>query len=228
MKVKYHLILLLPLLVGCNGYDMRYVDYYHTSVVKFIEPEYANYICGTTNGGNGTIKFWSGYYEGHYALDKDIAGKSPYIDLGDGYLLIDWKWDYLPLGDVIIKKPWSEMSSTKQVWSMDSVETIPGPYLAEVYKIYFYDIDNYLNALKFQKNSEEEQTPVENTGFRAYDYSWMHQPKKEDLNNEELEKYERNKTMADSIQSEYVEKLRGIIAKGNFPFRFKLGGLWFD
>lgn len=228
MKSKYHLIILSLLLVGCNGQSLNYVEYYHTSVVKFVDPEYANYIYGTTNSRDGLIKFWSGYYIDHYALDKDIAGKSPYIDLGDGYLLIDWKWAYHPLDDIIIKKTWSEMSSTKQTWNIDSVEIIPGPYLAEVYRLYFYDVDKYLHIQKDEKDYNEDLTPTENAGFHAYEYYWLHHPKNESLNQTELEEYERNKAKADSIQSEYVEKLRGIIEKGKFPFRFKYGGPWYD
>ena len=211
---KYLYLLLLPLIVSCNnGSDPLRVGYYHALVVKFTNPEYKNYIYAEDLKYQIQFRGWGD----RRVCDEFIAGRCPYIDLEDGYVLTDWKWPWVIYNmDVLLNKPWSEMTSLDQKWHRDTVEIIPGPYIEEQYWIYFYDIDAYLNVLK--KQGYESSDPID---FAPYTYGWMHSRKGNSLKESERKKYTRYVEICDSIQDEYVQKLKYIIHSGNFPFAKK-------
>lgn len=214
MKMYYYLLLILIFFAGCSGENVAYIEYYSTLVVKFTNPEYKNYIYTEKYGDNG-YHFRCGH---RTVCDDFIAGKCPYIEIGDDYYLVDWKWPWQTYSsDVLLKLPWSNMTGLDQKFGKDTIETIPGPYIEEQYCIYFYDIDAYLHVLKHYEADVDYS-------FMAYNYGWMHSVKGNSIKGD-ISEYERNVTRCDSIQAEYVQKLRWIVASGNFPFKGRFGGL---
>ncbi len=219
MKTRYYfLFILFPLFVGCNGNKPipPYISLYNTLVVKFSKPEYKDYIYAERYGDEEYRFREEGYRS---VADEFYAGKCPYIDLGEGYYLTDWKWPWhIYSDDVVLKLPWSEMTSRDQRFGKDTVEIFPWPYIEEQYTVYFYDIDNYLNILKHEIPNDGD------IDFFAYSYNWMCTEKNKYIKGDR-EEYERCVARCDSIQAEYVQKLRWIVESGNFPFKGKYGGL---
>ena len=216
----YILFLLFPLLVTCTGQDLNRIDYYNTLVVKFTNPEYKNYVYAEYDGPNIRM----GYRQ---VVDEFVVGTSPYIDLGDGYMLVDWKWPWfgIYLSDVIIEQKWNGLTRLDTIWRADSVNIIPKPYIDELYGIYFYDIDAYLHVLKKTENDPNYNSEKwDDFRFVPYFYDYMHWTYTHPFKEEDREEYEKNIAKCDSIQDEYVQKLKYIIGSGNFPFKGRLSG----
>ena len=94
MKNCFVPILLLVIVVAfgmssCEQEKMDVANPYVT-IVKFKQPEYKNYICAHYKDGDSLMTI---NVEAHICMDAvGKAGYSPYWELPDGWLLVDWKW----------------------------------------------------------------------------------------------------------------------------------------
>lgn len=101
-------------------------------VLKFKNPEYKNYILANVDpDGNGYTILRSS------SCDEPIgqSGYSPYWELTNDWLLVDWKWsnypnNYHPV--LLIGEPWGSIQEANQTWSSDT------PHIAD-------PIDSVLN-----------------------------------------------------------------------------------
>ena len=100
---------------------------------------------------------------------KHLTGTSPYIDLTDGYYLVDWKWqDIMPLSALTIYAfanayhstleehirdhifstdlDWTELTDLNQKW--DNAQYTDPVSVEEVYRVTFEQVDRLYNELK--------------------------------------------------------------------------------
>ena len=89
--------------------------------IKFKKEEYKKYIIAEP-------AMEDGYYSFRWMMGinvEKLLGSSPYIDLPNGYVAIDWKWGhgsfcYEPL-TLLLNKPWESFKHYDQRWTYDDV-----------------------------------------------------------------------------------------------------------
>jgi len=112
-------------------------------IIKFKRPEYKDYIM--TSSMSKTARALKMATSGFVLPDTvlNLYGQSPYIELVDNYLLIDWKWGriYYNNNDGIIKEKWTELKDIKTVWPLDQLY-VDYP-VAEAYYVYVDKIKEY-------------------------------------------------------------------------------------
>lgn len=141
-KMKYirHILLVflsVILLCSCenknheNSFDPVPVSV-TIKVLKFKNPEYKNYVLANiSSNGNGYTILRSS------SCDEPIgkSGFSPYWELSNDWLLVDWKWPGFPNNDdpvLLVDEPWGNIQSANQTWSSET------PHIAD-------PIDSMLN-----------------------------------------------------------------------------------
>ena len=116
-------LLFLACIILCLGmisckYQNKPMPTAGMKVIKFTKPEYKNYILAHRgDGGIVAARFnYCGDVEG-------VSGCSPYWELPDNWLLVDWKWVLFPNGirpTILIGKTWEEYPKKPE-------ETMPLP-----------------------------------------------------------------------------------------------------
>ena len=99
MKPKSFLVPILLLAISfvfclssCEHENMD-IDRPYVTIVKFKQPEYKNYICAHYCEGDSLMTIDA---LDHICMDAvGKAGYSPYWELPDNWLLVDWKWGHL-------------------------------------------------------------------------------------------------------------------------------------
>ena len=79
-------------------------------IIKFKQPEYKEFVMTMFSKSNETDEL---PFAGEFILPPSLAnysGQSPYIELSDGYLLINWRWErmYYPGEEAIIDLKWKD------------------------------------------------------------------------------------------------------------------------
>ncbi len=123
-------------------------------IIKLKKPEYKDYIMTYSPSQQGetvtlaTEKFalpdsvfWA--IEG-----QPLVGRYPYIELTDGYLMVDWKWGRICYAgaDAIVNEPWSTLKSIDEEWAFEQI--LADKPITECYYIHPDDISEYEPSLK--------------------------------------------------------------------------------
>jgi len=101
---------------GCNNNELNSLPPFRitTGIIKFKQTEYKEYVMAYFSTREGCALSLESYY--FQPLSSLILyGQSPYIELADDYLLIDWKWFpvYWVDNEAIINKKWTEWTELK-------------------------------------------------------------------------------------------------------------------
>lgn len=137
-----------------------------------------------------------------------LEGTSPYIEVGDGYVMFDWKWigifpfnfqyyKYIYKEWNVLDISWSELNNIYEKWSPDIKRTIPE--IESYVHCHYYALDEYRG----------EEMPVINiSGWRAYEppgiSAYHAQLKYDTYGKDSLLQYIH---LADSIMSIYKETI---------------------
>ena len=120
-------------------------------IIKLQKPEYKNFVIANYNSGDSisALRF------NQLGEPLGKSGYSPYWELTDDWLLIDWKWHNFPYlaGDVVIlDEPWQNLTHHLQKWHKD-VPHVAYPVTA----IYTFEAKQL--AAYFQKEEYEYIEP---------------------------------------------------------------------
>lgn len=139
-----------------------------------------------------------------------FIGKTPYIELSDGYYLVDWKWGnfiYKPF-NLLLDVLWSDVQDRQQLWGVET------PIASEDFIDKWGDtnrseIDLYLQIVPAANdNSYGVSTDHLRPVFLGRYHSLSDVP--EGIREDYIHEVERQ----DSLQHIYVERLKYIIQKG--------------
>ncbi len=177
---------------------------YHAAVIKFDKPEYKEHIMVYADGfSEGTTRLCAE----RFALPDSvihICGKSPYIELPQDYLLIDWKWDriYYQNNEAIIHEKWSELKTADDKWPIEDIYvTYP------VKEAYYLDIED----MKAYNGGTLEYDSIRGVGGTVSESAWAK------YSDEEKEQRLIRKNMLDSAQAYFAEVISNMIQDGKLP-----------
>lgn len=129
-------------------------------VIKLAKPEYKNMILVSHFEGEDFYTNLRGNFCGE-PIGK--AGYSPYWELPDGWLLVDWKWSYFPyeISAVLTEQTWD-----KYIWSRDNYPQWPltephedSPIGKELY-IHVANLDIYSHGDKWEYRHSDMITKI--------------------------------------------------------------------
>lgn len=92
-------------------------------VIKFKQPEYKNYIMTYSLTKDRKVLTLATTHFAFPASVINMYGQSPYVELSDNYLLIDWKWGriYYPNNEAIINEKWTEFKDIDTKWPVEKL-----------------------------------------------------------------------------------------------------------
>lgn len=175
----------------------------HIVVIKFDKPEYKEHIMvysSRSAGDNTTTRLCTDYLAYPDSVIH-LCGQSPYIELPDDYLLVDWKWGrvYYAKEDAIVNSKWSELKTIDEEWPLDEIY-MEGP-VKESYHI-------FISQLKAYNNNYLE---YDSLGWPTYysDRAWA-------ACSDEQREYELSvtKTIYDNADAEYAKVVSDMINSG--------------
>ena len=159
MKTKHFFVVAYILcalcIIGCNRqpFTNPYTNY--VTVIKLEKTEYKQYVLAPESGYTGKAGFYG---------DANIFGDgaSPYWELQDDYLLIDWRWYMLPRYQTtyyLIVEPWNAQNSyawsENNTWRLDTCQYIKNP-IKRRYDIDITKVNEYLGTAElYQKDYGE-------------------------------------------------------------------------
>ena len=159
MKTKHFFVVAYILcalcIIGCNRqpFTNPYTNY--VTVIKLEKTEYKQYVLAPESGYTGKAGFYG---------DANIFGDgaSPYWELQDDYLLIDWRWYMFPRYQTtyyLIFEPWTAQNSyawsENNTWRLDTCQYIKNP-IKRRYDIDITKVNEYLGTAElFQKDYGE-------------------------------------------------------------------------
>lgn len=159
MKTKHFFVVAYILcalcIIGCNRqpFTNPYTNY--VTVIKLEKTEYKQYVLAPESGYTGKAGFYG---------DANIFGDgaSPYWELQDDYLLIDWRWYMFPRYQTtyyLIFEPWTAQNSyawsEDNTWRLDTCQYIKNP-IKRRYDIDITKVNEYLGTAElYQKDYGE-------------------------------------------------------------------------
>lgn len=150
MKKFIFLIAVCSILTGCIQSPTPGCLYMNFQIIKFEDPSHKDYVLART----GTTCF---FLHADYFAPELYLGESPYIDLGDGYLLTNWyvRYPFYPTPNesvpYLLNVRWNDdkLYEFYPRWpydSIDSADILVRHPNAEVYEISWRDIDKYFGT----------------------------------------------------------------------------------
>lgn len=159
MKTKHFFVVAYILcalcIICCNRqpFTNPYTNY--VTVIKLEKTEYKQYVLAPESGYTGKAGFYG---------DANIFGDgaSPYWELQDDYLLIDWRWYMFPRYQTtyyLIFEPWTAQNSyawsENNTWRLDTCQYIKNP-IKRRYDIDITKVNEYLGTAElYQKDYGE-------------------------------------------------------------------------
>lgn len=152
-----------------------------------------------------------------------FLGTNPYIDLGDGYYLVDWKWGeflYEP-SNVLIDVKWEDVKNRQQVWPIEttllastfpchhkyimrkSIDDLLGIQPSATMDTLCKMSVDYARPWFIWRFNTLEDLMTEKTELESHDFHYL-----------TLESYNAEVARQDSLQQVYAERLRQIIKEG--------------
>jgi hypothetical protein len=139
-----------------------------------------------------------------------FIGKSPYIELSDGYYLVDWKWGnfiYKPF-NVLLDVLWSEVQDRQQLWDMET-PIISSDFIDKWGTTNRSEIDRYLQIEPAANDTlYGVSTDHLRSDFLGRYHSLSDVP--EGIKEDYIHEVERQ----DSLQRVYAERLTQVIKEG--------------
>ena len=210
------------LLVSCSLGKTEMPDLHIMSMqlVSFNSPEYTKYVVADRVAAEwDTIKgvrtksaykiLWNGG-----ACQELFLGQSPYIELADGYYLVDWKWGnfiYQP-SNVLLDAVWTDVQDRQQVWWDSSTPVISSDFIKHWGHTNRVDIDKYLQITP-AANDERFNVSTDHVRFLWLGEFHTLADMQESFGNG-AEDYMQEVARQDSLQRVYVERLTKIIKEG--------------
>lgn len=201
LKRGYVVFLLIMLFtIGCKVQPGDFIPPIEgVVVVKFKNPEYKEYVLvNSLAESEGDSISMCGKQFILPASVVDLYGKSPYMELIDGYLLVDWKW-YLLVStkeQAIIKSKWSELTDRQACWPLtDIYEEFP---IEAIYSVPIGSMEQYYGG-------RIDWAQYDTSGDILTEEEWMRYSKEE--------KEELNETVRfnDKAYAQYVNILNDMI-----------------
>ena len=130
MKTKYIIAILLLICIGvvsCKETSPSYIPPVETiAVVKFKKAEYKDYVLvNVVNLSKGDSIGMAGYNSDFILPTSavNLYGTSPYTELTDGYLLVDWKWYNFVSSSkqAIVKTKWVNFTDIHTYWPLSDI-----------------------------------------------------------------------------------------------------------
>lgn len=215
------------LLISCNSRTTQMPDLHlmGMQIVNFKSPEYVKYVVAervaaewdTIKGYPGDILKWkkSAYKirsEGGVCQEL-FLGQSPYIELADGYYLVDWKWGgfiYAP-SNVLINVMWEDVHDRQQLWDL-AMPIVSSNFIKCEGATSRAKIDNYLQIAPAPKD-ELFNVSTDHVRFRWIGEFHTLADVQERFGND-VEDYMKEVTRQDSLQRVYAERLTQVIKEG--------------
>ena len=171
-------------------------------IIKFKKSEYKDYIMVGSPEETSTLLTLNTYYFAVPSSVFNLYGQSPYIDLMDDYLLIDWKWNriFYQNNDAIITEKWAELKDLNTTYSLEKLY-VNHP----VAEYYWVEIDK-IKECNGGYLEHDSVTPFWRTEYVARDWEKFPEVEKEAII------YWAEKT--DRAFVEYTEILLRIISEG--------------
>lgn len=159
--ILFNIILLLFLSCSNNNPDIRLLEDVPLYIIKYKNPLYKTKIIAAHPIIDPTITYFDGslgnvnyvfdttsyqlIYEGsdiekQFNQKRGLIGSTPYIELSNDYLLVDWRWqDYLPISSknlyhnkrniaynsvahfFVMNTTWEDLDSLSQIWNNSDV-----------------------------------------------------------------------------------------------------------
>lgn len=170
------------------------LDYLGFQVVKFTNADYADkilatpYVERTLVRRDGALAYYnakldsfelnSSYVKESMCEQFFDTGNQPYIDMGNGYLLVRWPWSglisrynfHIP---VLLDIDWKDLTSPYQRWAIDDVTMLAEAPFAEYYGFTSETIDKIYNIrLQDILQSGKCQVWKDSTLYLDYKYGW--------------------------------------------------------
>lgn len=213
----------IPVEIKQDERDMTWLN-----VIKFTNEEYKDYILAYDNDVSKTIDTTNCFITCGISINDlrdiehdvnrcNIYGKNPYIDLGNGFLLIDWKWAHI-FGEfqgsllgalnkeyaILLNHTWDEYSSIYQIWNKNETIAHYG-CIDTLYHFKVITIDEYRGEPFIDRDF------TKHPWYMAYImcYGFLDH----DITDEEINKI-------DSIQSIYAQYLTDILKNHKFDSNF--------
>lgn len=183
-------------------------------IIKFDKPEYKEHIMVYANGfGEGTTRLCS---ERLVLPDSVIhlCGKSPYIELPNDYLLVDWKWGriYYSNNEAIINAKWEELKDVDTRWAKSEI-LVKHP-VAEAYWVSREAMRDYNNG--FLKYEDTDSMLIRPISWSISDESWA------SFSDEHKADRLRYIALCDSAQAEFADILSRMISNNALPDTSKI------
>ena len=180
-------------------------------IVKLSSIEYLDYVVAveTFDGNNYSLRWING------VCQELFLGTSPYIELVDGYYLIDWKWGHYHSAGAnnlfLIDVKWTDILDVNDKWDKNTL--ITKNFLEVLGSISYKQIDEYLKIEAPTHMNKAYNTPEDYVRpwwvglFRTIS----------DLQQANLISYDKYKEQIkyqDSLQNVYKERMTKIITDG--------------
>ena len=169
-------------------------------IIKFKQPEYKDYIMSHFSTKADCDLGPAIYPRFLPPSVLNLYGQSPYIELADGYLLFDWKWEQAYYYGAIINEKWTELTTRNICWPIEKLY-VARP-VAEIYNISADKIKEYNSGYL------EHDTSVSYLVFPYSEQRWKN-----------LKKQEKKRVLSqtkeiDEAFIEYAEVLSRMINEG--------------
>lgn len=242
MKTKIFIIVLAAsILFSCENRHVPYTpDNLELSmcIVKFDNPKFTQYVVAEREGHTypDTVYTEDGFYmlkRQHHTLGTTMygirgvgavyqelfLGSNPYIELGDGFYLEDWKWGgFIYVDEALLDLKWEELKDRRQVWPMNAKVVLP-EFQPEYRIVNRKQIDEFLGIQCTAPISSISQMPID---YLRPLFMWKYNTLQElqdsimlsPHENITLEEYNAEVARQDSLQIVYVERLKEIIRDG--------------
>ena len=142
-----------------------------------------------------------------------FLGQSPYIELADGYYLVDWKWGhfiYHP-SNVLLDVVWTDVKDRQELWDLET-SIVSSDFIEEWGAVNRNKIDSYLQIAPAPKD-ELFNVSTDHVRFRWIGEFHTLADVQERFGND-VEDYMKEVTRQDSLQRVYAERLTQVIKEG--------------
>ena len=106
----------------------------YIEIIKLEQPEFKENIM-VYAPGNEENELAVSVFNSYFCISQEIepiCGTSPYIELPDDYLLLNWRWkrifDYIINEEAIVSDLWSELEDIHQTWLAERKNVCEPPY----------------------------------------------------------------------------------------------------
>ena len=201
------------------------------NIVKMSNPEYLQYVVAdnvpfSVNSDRAEDPDSNLYQiRGSGAVYEELyIGTTPYIDLGQNYYLVDWKWGnflYAPT-NVLIDVNWEEVKSRKQVWGIE-IPSVSGCFMLEHEYVSRKKVDGFLKITSVAPIDAEYNLSAD---YIKPEFLWHYNCLEELMlaiadstvveGFKTLEAYNTEVARQDSLQGVFTKRLRRIIADGKW------------